>query len=370
MQVITFGTGQAYGKFGLQGLTGSGKTFSACGFALYIHRTFGIKTPIALFDTEAAGEYVDSQVFAGTGMHMVGGKSRSMMDLMDLGKQCVAGLSGILLVDSLTHVWREVCEAYLAQVNKGRLADRKSPRQKLEFQDWANIKEVWNKNWTDFYLNSPLHIIICGRGGFEYAFEENEDTGKKELVKTGTKMKVENEFGFEPSLLIEMERLQVSDENRPGRFRIVHRATVIKDRFNEMTGTSTEEPAGDWIAPFVRRLTPGAVNTVDTQAKTPFVTENGDGEWMRERKLRTILCEKLHGELGKAFPSQTKEDKAARVTALEACFGTFSKTEIESMPSDRLRVGLAALAAKLNVPMIDPEAQSLDFGPAIEPKGE
>jgi hypothetical protein len=58
---------------------------------------------------------------------------------------------------------------------------------------------------------TPLSIqrcisSLCGRAGYEYDHEENEDGGK-DLIKIGTKMKAEGEFGFEPSLVIEMERL-------------------------------------------------------------------------------------------------------------------------------------------------------------------
>jgi hypothetical protein len=105
---------------------------------------------------------------------------------------------------SVTHTWRELCEAYLKQVNERRARHAREkhwtfkPQRSLEFQDWGTVKGLWNDNWTQFYLNAPLHLIICGRAGYEYDFEET-DNGKKELVKTGVKMRTEAEFGFEPS---------------------------------------------------------------------------------------------------------------------------------------------------------------------------
>jgi hypothetical protein len=373
MQLTTYGTGQGALKAGFFGLNKSGKSWTSALLACHLHKTMGLKTPIALFDTETSGEYIAPIVKRETGLDMIGGKSRSLVDLLDVARQCEKGAASILIVDSITHVWREVCEAYLLQVNKAREAMRKPPRQRLEFQDWNTIKEVWSK-WPDFYLNSNLHIIVCGRGGYEWAFEETENADgstRKELVKTGTKMKVESEFGFEPSLLVEMERVQVPDEARPGHFRIVHRGTIIGDRFGVMDGQTIDNPTGEWFAPYISRLTPGAVNTVDTEAKTPTgVDESGDGAWQRERKVRTILCEEMHGALAKAFPGQTAAEKKARADLIEECFGTTSKTKIESMPSERLRVGLAALRAKLNIATTDPEAENLDFGPPIEPKGE
>jgi hypothetical protein len=66
------------------------------------------------------------------------------------------------------------------------------------------IKTIWNSRWAGKFLNSPLHFVIAGRAGYESDIEENEETHKKELTKTGIKMKTEGEFGFEPSLLIQM----------------------------------------------------------------------------------------------------------------------------------------------------------------------
>src|SRR6185503_10075486 len=101
---------------------------------------------------------------------------------------------------------------------------------------------------TDFYLNSKLHIIICGRAGFDYDYEENEETQRKELIKTGIKMKTEGEFGFEPSLLVEMEAVQnLAQGGGRGKknaapkagVSVTRRAVVLKDRFSVIDGAMT-----------------------------------------------------------------------------------------------------------------------------------
>lgn len=58
--------------------------------------------------------------------------------------------------------------------------------------------------FTETFLNSKAHIILCGRAGNTSEYQEKEDGGKKELISTGTKMKAESEMGYEPSLLVEM----------------------------------------------------------------------------------------------------------------------------------------------------------------------
>jgi hypothetical protein len=73
----------------------------------------------------------------------------------------------------------------------------------LEFQDYGAIKPMWAQ-FTETFLNSKAHIILCGRAGNTSEYQEKEDGGKKELISTGTKMKAESEMGYEPSLLVEM----------------------------------------------------------------------------------------------------------------------------------------------------------------------
>jgi len=338
-----FGTGQGYLKAGFLGFAKSGKTFTAALLAIELHKRLKLDGPIALFDTESGGEYVAPMLTKAIGRPPVGLKSRALSDLMAVGKECADGASGVLIVDSITHVWREVGDAYLDQVNKARAMRSLPPRRRLEFQDWKAIKDKWNI-WTDFYLNAPLHIIICGRAGFEWEFQDKEDTAgnvHKELVKTGVKMKVEGEFGFEPSLLVEMERVQVPDETRRDGFTFTHRARVLGDRFDVMDGAVTDNPTGAWFAPHMDMLSPGAINVVDVELKTDMgVDERGDAEWTRERKRRKILCEEIQGEIVKAYPGQTKEEKKAKVELLETHFQTTSWTAVENMKARDLQVGL------------------------------
>lgn len=343
--------GQGFLKAGFLGFPKSGKTFTAALLACAIHKKAKSKKPIAFYDTEAGAVYVAGLIREGTGLPLSGKRSRSLADLMALGRECVAGGADVLIVDSITHVWRECCDSYLKQVNAALANQGRGPRNRLEFQDWSNIKRTWSA-WTDFYLNSPLHIIICGRAGFEWDFQESEpdDSGKvrKELVKTGVKMKVESEFGFEPSLLVEMERLQEPDPARAGRFRILHRATVLGDRFQVLDGKSADNPAADFFTPHLDQLAPGESNTVDTTEKTEHgVDAGGDAAFVRERRDRAILAEEVKGEFEKHLAGQSAGEKKRRAQLLEACFGSTSWTAVEAMKPAKLREGLTKLREAL-----------------------
>lgn len=324
------GNDQGYLKAGFLGFPKSGKTYTASILAAGT-RNMMSTGPIAFFDTEGGSSYVASLLRDLSGVDPVALRSRSFDHLMAVGKECLESGIEVLLVDSITHVWRDVCESYLKERNdylkrKGwRLQDG------LEFQDWGVVKRKWQE-WTDFYLNSPLHIVICGRAGFEYEFQDN-DRGKKELVKTGTKMKAESEFGFEPSLLVEMER----DASGDG---IKHVATVIGDRFDAIDGQTCSDPTFDFFRPHVERLVPGKHAEIDIEARTRFGIDDGQ-EWTTEKRKREIASEEIEGFLREKHPSTSAQDKKARTQAMQTFFGTRSWTKLSKQtPSDVLERGL------------------------------
>lgn len=352
------GQGPKYLKAGFLGFQGSGKTLTAILLAIATRQASGLKGPIAFYDTESGTDYVTGAVKKLTGTDLLGVKSRDFEDLISLGRECVDHGVSVLIADSMTHVWRNLCDSYLAGINEARrkYAESKNWQPKiksaLEFQDWAPIKKQWER-WTTFYLNAPLHIIICGRAGYEYDMEKNEDTGKKELVKTGTKMKTESEFGFEPSLLVEMEKGE--GENRE----TARVATVIKDRFRLLDGKqgffrshATDESAdlkavSEFFAPHIHALNAGAHVPIKTAVAPMDVNEEGDPEWQREKKSRTIRCEEIQGLLTSHYPGQTAEEKKKKADLIFEFFHTRSWTAVESMNSDQLGNGLRALREKL-----------------------
>ena len=342
IELVAMDSGVGFLKAGFLGFPGSGKTYTACLLAIECRKLLGLDAPIAFFDTEAGAAYVNPLVKKATGKSILGVRSRAFDDLMDVAKQCEAGAASILIVDSVTHVWREVCDAYLAEVNGARRSQGKSERTRLEFQDWATIKAKWNQ-WTTVYLNSKLHIIICGRAGYDWDFEERENadgSSRKELVKTAVKMKVESEFGFEPSLLIDMRRVSEFDKATSQQERFVHRAVVLKDRFQVLDMAVCDNPAGDFFLPHLQLLKPGADNAVDTVPKTKMgVDEQGDAKWDKERRARDIECEEIKGMLTSQWPGQTAAEKKAKMDALEVAFGSRSWKKIERMRSSTLKQG-------------------------------
>lgn len=349
-------TGQGYLKAGFLGLAGSGKTFTATELAIGTRKRLGLDGPIAMADSEGGSTYIAPRVRAATGKALVGIRSRSLDDAKAFLRECVQIGVSVAIVDSVTHYWREVCETYLKRLNAARERKRMAPLDRLEFQHWSAIKssDMWGE-FSDMFLTLPLHIIVCGREGYDYDFEQRDDgSGKKDLVKTGVKMKTEGEFGYEPSLLVRMEQEQtmVAGELRG----IARRATILKDRFNVLDGKtaafSPEDAPGtsfEFFRPHVELLTPGAQSAVDVTRRSDVApNEEGSTEWHAERRAREIACEEIAAVLdGAGLGGTSNEAKTKRPKLLEECFGTASKTKLESTRSEALRAGLDKLRIRV-----------------------
>lgn len=342
MEWKNLGGGAGYVKAGALGFAGSGKTYTLTKLAIGIRKQFGLKGPIAMDDTEAAAQYVAPMVRAETGLDLGGIQSRALKDAIEFLKGCQERGVSVAIIDSVTHLWRELCDSYLKQVNEQLSKKGRNPRTRLEFQDWGPIKAKWEE-FSNLYLNIPMHVLIAGRAGYEYDFSEREDGTGKDLIKTGIKMKTEAEFGFEPSLLFQMERVPSQ-----GKKCFLHRCTILKDRFGDLDGKECDDPTFEFFKPFVDRLTPGAHAAVKTTEQTDMgVNENGDAEYARERKLRTIFCEEIQAILLASFPSTSTADKLAKSALIQSVFGTGSWTAVESMDSAKLRAGKDALPAAI-----------------------
>lgn len=354
---------QGYLKAGFLGYQKSGKSYTAVLLAIGVRKFFGLQGPIAFFDTESGSGYVASMVREATGTDLLGVRARSFAELMQFTKDCMEAKVSVAIVDSVTHPWRELTDSYLVQVNAKRAERNLYPLQKLEFQHWAAIKAIWQP-WSDFYLNSPLHLIVCGRAGAIWEMEKNEETNRRELVQAGTKMKVEGEFGFEPSLLIEMEREQQPDGK--GGFKMLHTATVLGDRFNVIDGKTMVNPTFEFFKPHVEKLKPGAHAPVNVESRTQTGADlEGFGDWDREKRKRTILCEEIQGAIVAKYPGQSAEDKKAKADLMGRIFNTRSWTRIESMDSQSLEQGLQRLRVELGELPATPidEQDDLPMGP-------
>lgn len=332
----------AYAKVGLYGNAGSGKTRTATEIAIGLHKAIGSKKPIAAFDTEPAFAFVKPLYDAAGIELLLADESRALIDLMQFMDEAEAGCD-IAIIDSITHVWRDAQESYLAKINSRKPAGKKISA--LEFHHWRPIKAAWAA-FTDRFLSSKLHVIVCGRAGAIYEYQDKGDgSGKKELITTGTRMATEKELGYEPSLLVEM----VAD--REGG-KMVNTALVQKDRADRINGKELRKPTYASFKPHFDALNIGGEHFGSMQQRDSqdIYDVDEEGGWDREKKQREIMAEEIQGLLMKRWPGQSVADKAAKADALDAILGTRSWAKVETTHSTRLREAYAKLREMVGEP--------------------
>lgn len=341
----------AYAKIGLYGTAGSGKTRTATEIAIGLHKAIGSKKPVVAFDTEPAFSFV-LPLFQKAGIELlIADESRALTDLMKFMDEAEK-VSDIVIIDSITHVWRDAQESYLARLNQTRKQYNKKPLPALEFQHWRPIKAAWAE-FTDRFLSSKMHVIVCGRAGQIYEYQDKDDgSGKKELISTGSRMATEKELGYEPSLLIEM----IADR-QDGRTSNV--ALVQKDRSDTINGRELRMPTYESFASHFKALNIGGEHfeSMDKRDSQEMFKDADESGFDVELKRRAEFSEEIKELMLKYYPSANgTDDKQARGNLMEQFFDTRSWTKIEGMRADVLKSGYEAMKAKLD----------LDFAPKTE----
>jgi hypothetical protein len=324
----------AYLKMGIMGFAGSGKTYTATVTAIGLieymreRKIVYAGKPAYFLDTETGSDWV-KPIFDDAGIDLYTAKTRAFRDLMVAVPEAEANGS-LLIVDSITHFWTEICDAYVKAKNRTR----------LQFEDWAYLKKEWRK-FTDRYVNSNLHILLCGRAGYEYDYFEN-DAGKKELEKTGIKMKAEGEMGYEPSLLVLMER------ETDMRAMKVHRiARILKDRSTRIDGRDFPNPTFKSFLPHIEYLNLGGQQLGVDTTRTSEEDIPEDAPRDRQAVRRRVVLGDIQDLLVLHIPGQTAAEKQRKIALLRKHFAAGWAEIDELMPLDQLKYGYMSLKAEL-----------------------
>jgi len=364
----------AFAKVGILGFAGAGKTRTATEIAVGLHKAIGSTKPVLFIDTETGSDFV-LPIFQKHGIEMLVSKTRAFKDLAS-GLREAPEISDILIIDSVSHFWVDIVESYRKKKNVNRLS----------FQDWGIIKPMWNNDFSTPFVTSPLHIIVAGRAGFEYDYFEGDD-GKMELYKTGTKMKAEGEFGFEPSLLIEMERIknpEATESYREAKTKdakmraakqimnereFVRRATVLKDRSDIMDGKVFYNPSYADFAEHWNSINIGGEHKpLEAGDSQGLFNKEGQPQWKVERTRAEIALEEIKAEVEKFFPGTSAKEKQAKIRLSEKVFGTASGKALEGMSYMVLEDGLRRIKDIFTVP--ENTLENMAAGKITEPPAE
>ncbi len=302
-------TEQAFLKAGIYGAAGSGKTFTALLIAEGLARLAGKR--VAMIQTERGADFyctavparnVHPEAFDFDVVH-----TKSITDALAECRGLDTQVHGVLIVDSLTHLW-EACKA----AYKGRLTKAGT----IPFQAWGRIKQPW-KDLVTWALNAPLHVLLCGRQGNEYA--EDDDSG--ELKNIGFKMRAEGETPYEPHILIRLE----SQRDGP-KGPLVPVAHVEKDRTGMLMGKPIAWPSFDNLA----RPLLGLLGGTQAQLQTDAEVSQHDAEQLarleREQAARSAQIRKTF--VGRFQLAAAREDLDAVSAEID------QKTKAKLLPGD------------------------------------
>lgn len=307
-------------KLALEGFAGDGKTFTASQIGIGVHKLIKSGKPIALFDTEKAFKALKWKFDAEGIQTVVNDEERSLEALNQAIAWCESGNADVLIIDSITHVWEEFLRAYLNRPDK---YGKETKRTRLEFQDWGVLKPTWKEKFSTPFVMAKCHIIFTGRAGYEYTDERNEETGKREIFKSGIKMKAETETAFEPDILVLMQKVQdlISEEKS------VHRvAMVVKDRTTQIDGKVFKNPTFEDFYPAIKVLLDGTLREVHG-SNIPDTFAEFENKYSEVAKDREVLlaevsgCFELMGLGAGAKDKQTKAwtlNQVYKVNSLEA----------------------------------------------------
>lgn len=217
---------QAKIRIGLFGPSGSGKTMSA----LKLARGLANWDKIAVIDTENRSADLYSHLGDYNVMNIEAPFTPERY--IEAIKACEQSGVEVIIVDSITHEWAGIGGIL-------ELVDDLGKTFKNSMQVWAKLTPRHNK-FISSILESPCHMICCGRSKQDYVMNQVEKNGKIINVPEKVGLKVVTREGFDYEMTISFD------------IGINHYATISKDRaglfmgkpdfiINEETGKTIAE---------------------------------------------------------------------------------------------------------------------------------
>lgn len=306
---------QAALKIGFYGTAGSGKTFTALLIAEGLAALAGKR--IAYVDTERGTDFYTREI-AERRPHPAAFDfdalySRSLSETLSALRDVSAKEYGVIVIDSITHLWEAAIQSYSGPLTSAGT---------IPFHAWGKIKRPY-KDLMTALLNSPMHVLICGRQKNEWG--EEEDSGEIKVI--GVTMKAEGETPYEPHVLIRMQRERAKSGQSPVS------AFVEKDRSGLLSGKTIilppDQPEGFTFDEIGRPLlaalsgdaqgrlqTADEVATEDAEAAAEAEgRKTRESAELREQFIAEIKLAKTTKDVASVSKQVTKEVKARMLPA-------------------------------------------------------
>jgi hypothetical protein len=179
----------------LQGISGSGKTYSALLIAYGITNDW---SSIAVIDSENHSANLYSSLGKYNVLNI--GAPFTPEKYIQAIKLCESAGMKTIIIDSITHEWESILDIHANMAGNS-------------FTNWSKLTPVHN-NFVQTILQSPLHIIATIRTKQDYVLQEKN--GKQVPEKVGLKAITREGMDYEFTIVLDID--------------IKHHATASKDR--------------------------------------------------------------------------------------------------------------------------------------------
>jgi hypothetical protein len=266
---------QAKLKVAEYGESGSGKTLTALLFAEWLAKKEGKR--VAYIDTERGTDFyattikeraVHPEAFDFDALY-----TRSLLDAVDAIKGIDPKEHGVVVIDSITHLWDAAKAAYT-----GKLTSKGG----IPVQAWGELKKPY-KELMKHFIDGDFHAIVAGREGV--MMEENAD-GEAKVV--GKRMKAEGETPYEPHILLRFH------PNRTPEGGYVTSLFCEKDRSGILTGKTFDNPTPAILEPIYKYLLGGH------QPEMGSAEEAGEKDGQSADRDRQALYESIRDAISRA----------------------------------------------------------------------
>jgi hypothetical protein len=299
---------KAWVKLVIDGVSGSGKTYSA----LQIARGLG-ENPI-LIDTENGSGELYSHLYPYDYIRLT--PPFTPAKYVEAIDAAIRNGNDVIIIDSTSHCWK-----YILQYKES--LDTANP--KAGFTNWAKAKSLFDECKTAL-LQCPAHIICTLRAGSEYA-ESYDAKGNKKFDKVGTKPIAEPDLEYEFTLALRIERS--------------HLATATKDRTERF----------DIAAPFTPSPTTGRILREWLNEGVGDLEKSWDGVLQGEEVKRSLdEAERL----GVGHEGITDEELQIQAVELLNMKRREANAKIKALGLDQDKDGLTVFSKKAKGASLDP----------------
>lgn len=337
-----------YNKVSVGGFAGSGKSRTSAEIMAGIYNLLKKRnllqndSPLLCIDTEDAAQFL-VEFFKERGVPVKAKQTKSLADVQTAFDLASAGHFFGVYIDSATHVYKDFLEKW----------QKKNNIEKMEMRHYGITNPLWEREFGQRMVAAKCHIVFTGRGTADYEMLENEETGKKEMQKSGVKMQISKDSPFDPNLVVWMTAVQKSGKG--GKPTVWREAFVMKDRSATIDGKTfgNEKTKGPTFKDFephftylLRNVQPGAKiagPTTPSDAVIPDPVEPNP-----EAKEKAVALDQIKNLLISVAPGRSDAETKLKGDLLERVFNERSWKAIEKFSANTIKSGVEPMKKEVN----------------------